>query len=299
MGVKLADLRRVCQLPVRDSNDVAGLIYGDYASLPITKLFVDLRISPDVASVGFFVAGLLGSALQVASGWWAALASGLLVLYYLLDCVDGEVARWRAATDLRWGYFDYLFHMLVKPLCFCGVGIGAWLDLHHPWPLLAACAAALATLWLKIFLAIPGIVFVRSVLADPGGPPERYVAAVRAAVPVRRGQPFRLGFNAVTLRAVMTNFDMGLVFLFAAALGDALGSPLSLPALGEVTLRHLWLAYYSVVLPLDFLDYLATYLRRGHFDAEMTRLVGLAHAFDAHRRRAGALAELSRGDPRS
>ena len=296
MGVKLADLRRVCQLPVRESNDVAGLIYGDYASLPITKLFVDLRISPDVASVGFFVAGLLGSALQAASGWWAVLASALMVLYYLLDCVDGEVARWRAATDLRWGYFDYLFHMLVKPLCFCGVGLGAWLDLRQPWPLLAASAAALATLWLKIFLAIPGIVFVRSVLTDPGGPPERYAAAIRDPAPTRRGPPFELGFNAVTLRAVMTNFDMGLAFLFAASLGDALGPPLSIPALGEVTLRHLWLAYYAVVLPLDFLDYLFTYLRRGHFSAEMTRLVGLAHAFDAHRRRAGA--ELNRGDSR-
>ena len=295
MGVKLADLRRVCQLPVRDSNDVAGLLYGDYASLPITKLFVDLRISPDVASVGFFVAGLLGSALQAASGWWAVLASALMVLYYLLDCVDGEVARWRAATDLRWGYFDYLFHMLVKPLCFCGVGLGAWRDLHQSWPLLAGCAAALATLWLKIFLAIPGIIFVRSVLADPGGPPERYAAA-RDPAPVRRGPAFRLGINAVTLRAVMTNFDVGLAFLLAAALGDAFGPPLSFPSVGDVTLRQLWLAYYAVVLPLDFLDYVATYLRRGHFDAEMTRLVGLAHAFDARRRRS---AELSRGDSRA
>jgi hypothetical protein len=176
------------------------------------------------------------------------------------------------------------------------VGLGTWLDLDRPWPLLAAGAAALATLWLKIFLAIPGIVFVRSVLTDPAGPPQRYAPAVSDPAPTRRGPPFALGFNAVTLRAIMTNFDMGLAFLFAASLGDALGPPLSIPGLGDVTLRHLWLAYYAVVLPLDFLDYLFTYLRRGHFSTEMTRLVGLAHAFDAHRRRAGA--ELKRGDSR-
>jgi hypothetical protein len=129
------------------------------------------------------------------------------------------------------------------------------------------------------------MVFVRSVLSDPAGPPERYAAGPPSPVPGRSGPAFELGFNQVTLRAIMTNFDVGLAFLLAASLGDALLAPFAIPRLGDVTLRHLWLAYYAVVLPIDFLDYLATYLRRGHFSAEMTRMVALAHHFDAHRRR--------------
>jgi hypothetical protein len=280
MGAKLADLRRVCQLPVRDRNDVAGLIYGDFASLPITKLFVDLQISPNVASVGFFVAGLLGSALQMASGWWSFAGSLLLVLYYLLDCVDGEVARWRQVTDVRWSYFDYLFHMLVKPLCFCGVALGSWFELHRPWPFVAGFSAALATLWLKVFLAIPGMVFVQ-VLGARSGAPRAFAELPGSSQATPSGRSFELRFNATTLRAVMTNFDMGLVFLLVATLGDALGTEMSVPRLGNLGLRHLWLAYYGIILPLDFLDYLITYLRRGHFNAEMTRLITLAHAFDA------------------
>ena len=65
MGVSYRELRRVCQAPVRHSNDVAGLLFGDFASLPITKFFVDLRLSPDYASVGFFLCGLVGAALGV------------------------------------------------------------------------------------------------------------------------------------------------------------------------------------------------------------------------------------------
>ncbi|HZM01102.1 MAG TPA: hypothetical protein VFD43_12715, partial [Planctomycetota bacterium] len=156
-------LRETCQAPVRQHNDVAGLLFGDRVSLPLTKLFVDLRLSPSIATVSFFVSGLVGSALQLASPVWAVAGAALLVLYYVLDCVDGEVARWQGVEDLRWGYFDYLFHMIVKPACFMAVAVGTWLQLGHAWLLLAGALAAVAVLWLKLFLEIPGILFLRGV----------------------------------------------------------------------------------------------------------------------------------------
>ena len=54
MGVSYRQLRERCQLPVRQHNDVAGLLFGDFASLPITKLFVDgdsVRIKIEVTPV--------------------------------------------------------------------------------------------------------------------------------------------------------------------------------------------------------------------------------------------------------
>src|SRR5687767_373178 len=57
MGVSYRQLRERCQLPVRQHNDVAGLLFGDFASLPITKLFVDLRWSPNIATLGMLVCG--------------------------------------------------------------------------------------------------------------------------------------------------------------------------------------------------------------------------------------------------
>jgi hypothetical protein len=281
MGARLRDLRRVCQLPVRENNDIAGLLFGDFASLPVTKLFVDLRISPDVASIGFLVAGVVGSGLQAGTGWWAVIASALLILYYVLDCVDGEVARWCKVVDVRWGYFDYLFHMLTKPLAFLGVGIGTFLELGNPWLLVAAFAAATSALWLKVFLAIPGLIFVGSILKHPQGVARDFagdLAPATASTP-GGGGGFPLGLNGTTLRALLTNFDIGLLLLFAAALGDLFLGPFELPLLGAMSLRALWLVYYAVILPIDFVDYLLTYLRRGHFRSEVTRLVGLAHHF--------------------
>lgn len=288
MGASWKELREVCQLPVRSGNDVAGLLFGDHASLVITKIFVDLRWSPNYASIGFFVCGLLGAALQLGSGPWAFIGAILLVLYYVLDCVDGEVARWQKVVNVHWGYFDYLFHMLIKPLAFLGIGVGCFWHSGEAWPLLAAFFAAVSTLWRKILIEIPGILFLKDVLrrgttsaTSSAAVPADGATSSASAAPA---EPFRLKADLVTLRAILTNFDVGLLLLTATAGLDMLLEPLDLGPAGTHAFRELWLAYYAIVLPLDFLDYLVTYLRRRHFSTEMTRLLALAHHFRAESR---------------
>jgi len=315
MGVSFRQLRERCQLPVRTHNDVAGLLFGDWASLPITKLFVDGGWSPNIATLGMLVCGLMGAALQVAGGWWALAGALLLVLYYVLDCVDGEVARWHGVEDMRWGYYDTIFHLLVKPSAFLGTAIGCWRALGHAELLILGAAAAVSVLWLKMFLQLPGILFLHDVLnGQPGGsrafrrfiqsldgkgqaggegprpapapvrPPEPVAvelrpadaSALRPAVPRPR---FPLGLNLVTLRALLTNFDIGLLFLVAACVIDLARPPFDVAGSAPLSARAVWLAYYGVVLPLDFLDYVRTYLARGHFAQETSRLATLAHHY--------------------
>ncbi|MHC5210861.1 MAG: CDP-alcohol phosphatidyltransferase family protein [Planctomycetota bacterium] len=292
MGVRFDQLRETCQRPVRHSNDVAGLLFGDFVSLPLTKLFVDLRLSPNIATVAFLVCGLAGSALQLPGPVWAVPGAVLLVLYYVFDCVDGEVARWQGVEDMRWGYFDYVFHMVVKPCCFVAVAVGTWMQLGHAWLLLAGASAAVAVLWLKLFMEVPGILFLRGVLAGaPGGSRafRRFLGSLRVGVRASPGEAaggpaappsLRLGLDLTTLRAMLTNFDVGLVFLLAATLIDVRGAPFALWEDGPLlTVRALWLTFYAVSLPLNFVDYVFTYVRRGHFATETERLLALAHHY--------------------
>lgn len=298
MGVTYRELRETCQLPVRSGNDVAGLLFGDYASLPLTKLWVDLRLSPDVATVGMLVTGLVGSGLQLLSGGWIVLGAALLVLYYVLDCVDGEVARFRKVENIKWGYYEYLFHMLVKPVSFVAVGYGLSRQLGGHGFLLAGASAAVAAMWLKLFVEVPGIMFVRGVIGPPPGkdrafrryadehPVLRQALASGPVDPRTEAGPvsgggFPLGCNLVTLRALGTNFDVGLLLLLVASVADLWVVPFDLPLLGATTCRGLWMVWYGLVLPLDFLDYLRTYLARGHFPKEMARMLTLAHHFQA------------------
>jgi hypothetical protein len=284
MGASWKELREVCQRPVRAGNDVAGLLFGDHASLLVTKLFVDLRLSPNYASIGFLLCGLAGAALQCGRGAWALAASVLLVLYYVLDCVDGEVARWQKVVNTHWGYFDYLFHMLIKPLVFLGVAVGCRGELGGTAVFVLAFCAAVATLWRKILIEIPGILFLKDVLRRNSLGQTGVTPAAQLVLPAASsgtGDSFRLRFDLMTLRAVLTNFDIGLLLLTAATAIDLFVALPALDGIGQLSARALWLAYYGVVLPLDFLDYLLTYLRRRHFSTEMSRLLSLAHHFRA------------------
>ncbi len=287
MGVSFDELRRVCQSPVRGRNDVAGLLMGDRASLPITKVFVDFGLSPDYATLGMLAAGILGSIMLGFGGVWAALLGALLLLlYYVLDCVDGEVARFRGIENMKWGYYDFLFHMLVKPCTFLGVGIGLWRVSDNAWFLLFAATALTSTLWLKMFLDTPVLLFTKTVLAGKPGQDRSFrrffetldleLDEVEADDKAGATNPFPLGINLVTLRALMTNFDIGLVFLVLATLLDATVAP----EIFGVGARGAWLAYYGVVLPLDFFDYMRSYIPDGHFSKEVRRLLRLSHRFD-------------------
>ena len=294
MGTSFTELRRVCQLPVAAGNDVAGLLFGDTASLPITKLFIDRGWSPSIATVGMLVTGVLGSLLMFGGPLTVVVGSLLLLLYYVLDCVDGEVARWLKIEHARWGYYEYVFHFIVKPLVFLSVAFATWLQLGHMTLVLAGILAAISTLWLKLFFAVPSLVFVGSVLKRSGSgerPYRDYVteAAERArreaeaAVGRSDGKEveevFRLRLDLVTIRALGTNFDIGLMLLVLVSLADMVVEPFEFFGLGQMTLRGMWLLYYGVVLPFDFVDYVQTYVRQGRFDRTMVQLIARAHGF--------------------
>ncbi|RKY17240.1 MAG: hypothetical protein DRQ55_16275 [Planctomycetota bacterium] len=289
MGVSFSELRAVCQLPVASRNDVAGLLFGDRCSLPITKLFVDQGLSPSIATVGMLVTGVLGSALQLGGELAAIAGAALLVLYYLLDCVDGEVARWHRIEHALWGYYEYIFHFVVKPLVYLCLGFALWSSSGSTLYLVACVSAAVATLWLKLFFAVPSLVFVGSVLRGSASaerpyrayltPARERAAAPAEPVPGAGGEVFRLRLDRVTLRSLMTNFDIGLVLLLLACVLDLLIDPVQAPLLGPLEARGAWLLWYGLVLPIDFVDYLRTFVRNRHFDQTMVQLLARADGF--------------------
>src|SRR5437867_3665559 len=114
----IPELRRKVQEPVRQYNDVAGLLVGDRVSIHVTRLFLALGLSPTVATISMLVFGLAGSALVLRGGWIATAGFACMFVYYVLDCVDGEVARYRQGEKLIWGFYDFLFHLAVKTAFF-------------------------------------------------------------------------------------------------------------------------------------------------------------------------------------
>ena len=127
----VAELRAATQPPSlfeRNSGEHwAGKLYVRRFSPYATQLFLRLRFMPNEVTWLMIVAGVLaGAVLAVDADVWPALVAFVLIqLQILLDCSDGEVARWRQQFSPSGIYLDRLGHWLTETALPIGLGVGA------------------------------------------------------------------------------------------------------------------------------------------------------------------------------
>ncbi len=154
----IAEIRAVAQAGVverRSAEHWAGRLYMRAVSGHVTRVLVSSRatagVRPDTLTLAMIVVGLLAAAaVAVWPTLWAALVVAVLVqLYLLLDCVDGEVARWTRRTSATGVYLDRLGHHVVESALVVGLGFRAGGGLGTVptwWYVLGAAAALLVVL---------------------------------------------------------------------------------------------------------------------------------------------------------
>ncbi|MFJ4093478.1 CDP-alcohol phosphatidyltransferase family protein [Kitasatospora sp. NPDC089913] len=116
----------------RSAEHWAGRLYMRRISLRITRVLSTVTvITPNGLTYLMMLTGILaGAALIVPGIAGAVLAAVLIQLYLLLDCVDGEVARWRRQTSLTGVYLDRVGHYMSEAALLTGLGLRAT-DLLH------------------------------------------------------------------------------------------------------------------------------------------------------------------------
>jgi phosphatidylglycerophosphate synthase len=124
----IAELRAVCQPPTlvgrRSAEHWAGRLYMRRLSLHVTRRVLTLPITPNGWTVVMIGVGVAGAVALAVPGVTTALVAALAVqVYLLLDCVDGEVARWRETTSAAGVYLDRLGHYTVEAALLVGLGV--------------------------------------------------------------------------------------------------------------------------------------------------------------------------------
>jgi phosphatidylglycerophosphate synthase len=116
------------------------IFFADPVAIPLARLLAALRVNPNVITVLSIVCGIVPGVLFAMGYWvWAAL---LFEFRFLLDCVDGKVARLRGVTSELGARMDAFGELPGKPSCFIGIGVYFYWN-SHPW-LAALTAAAVA-----------------------------------------------------------------------------------------------------------------------------------------------------------
>ncbi len=191
----LPDLEARCQKPDhrRVGNWMARRITRPLA-LRVTRVVLPLGVSAHAATL---VAWATAIAAAVCLGWGTVsgwlLGAALLQLWYLLDHVDGQLARYRGTESLDGAALDYLMHHTVNLLVPIGIGWGAAAGGERGW-LLAGLAWGLGLLLVGLVNDVRYKAFIKRLKRIDGelrviggggsrpGPPTRLPRKPRSAV---------------------------------------------------------------------------------------------------------------------
>ncbi|UGS36185.1 CDP-alcohol phosphatidyltransferase family protein [Capillimicrobium parvum] len=221
----IAELRAVTQPPSifeRNSGEHwAGRLYMRRLSPYLTRLLLRTPITPNGVTWLMILSGIAAAAALTLPGIWpAALAVVLIQLQLLLDCSDGELARWTERKSPAGIYLDRLGHYVTEALLPVGLGIradGGWEHIGG-WTTLGLVVSVLVLL-VKSETVLVTIARVEAGL--PRAQDTRAVAAPRAAgLAAARSALGRLPFFRAFVAMEAT------LLALAAAVGDEIAGDL-------------------------------------------------------------------------
>ncbi|MGH3098971.1 MAG: CDP-alcohol phosphatidyltransferase family protein [Streptosporangiales bacterium] len=141
-----ADIRRVTQPPGvldrRSGEHWAGRLYMRRLSPYAVWLLLRTPLTPNQVTGLMIVVGVAGGVVLGLGGLWSAVvAAVLLQLYLLLDCADGELARFTDHKSIVGVYLDRVGAYLAEAAVFVGLGFRAQDGLAGGWVELGALGA--------------------------------------------------------------------------------------------------------------------------------------------------------------
>src|SRR6266536_2127727 len=179
-GPSLAELRATGQPPevIERLNDEhwAGRLYLRRVSPRATWVFARLGWSPNAVTVGFIVCGVAAGVVVALGGLWSAIAAAILIqAYLLLDCSDGELARWSGRFSATGIYLDRVGHYLGEAALLTGLGFRAQGHLTVSGPYVTAGLAA-ALLAMIVKAETDNVIVARSESGLPESPTDAALA---------------------------------------------------------------------------------------------------------------------------
>lgn len=199
------------------------------------------RITPNRITLASFLVAILSTICIVIGGTANFIAAALLIhLSHILDCMDGQIARYRQVSSALGSYYDRLTDHIQVTLWFGAAGYAAHVQTSSTEPLFLAFVGV-------AFYGLRGYVKYVAIEIEMSRDPSYQIKMAEALrKPVTAGLGFGLRANAVWFlkeQPKILAFDEGaFIFMLSAALVfDALTPMLWVFAVSQVVLG----LYYS------------------------------------------------------
>jgi len=153
----IKELRLICQnsetSPNWRSQSLEGRINRVF-SIYLTWVFIHLPFTPNQITIFGTSVYLVGAGFFLKHQYWWNLAGvGMIILSFLLDAVDGELARYRKMTaggGVGGAYVEPVSHDVQYAFVFLPIGIGATLATNNLLPLIAGFIATSTKLLFRL-----------------------------------------------------------------------------------------------------------------------------------------------------
>ena len=126
----VAEMRPITQPPTVTGRPTAehwaGTLYLRRISPYVTRLLLATRITPNGVTWLMIAMGAAAGVTLLLPGWPGAVLAVLCAqLQMLMDCVDGELARWRGHCSATGVFLDKVGHYLAEALILLALGVRA------------------------------------------------------------------------------------------------------------------------------------------------------------------------------
>jgi len=122
----IKELRRLSQEPSRTHDRWYGKLVGRRISIYFTRILLPLGVTPNQVTLLSISFGVVGSILLAFNRVGLSLLGVLLLqLWFIFDCVDGELARIRDQSSINGLFLDLVGHCVVDPLTFICLAFAA------------------------------------------------------------------------------------------------------------------------------------------------------------------------------
>lgn len=130
----IRELRKYCK---HEEGELWNMRLFRLISVYPLKLILYLPISANMLSYAWMFLGLIGALMLIPGDYWLALAGMILYQFaYLIDQLDGPVARIKKQVNLGGDYLDELTAYLHRYVLLVALGIGAYFrfdDVLYLW----------------------------------------------------------------------------------------------------------------------------------------------------------------------
>ncbi|TMR15855.1 CDP-alcohol phosphatidyltransferase family protein [Nonomuraea turkmeniaca] len=223
-GPSVAELRRVAQpagtMDRKSGEHWAGTLYMRRMSIYVTWLLAKTPITPNQTTGLMIVTGVAAGVVLALPGVAAAVLAFLLVqLYLLLDCSDGELARWTQRTSITGVYLDRVGHYFAEAALLIGLGFRASMVIPD-WYTVLGVGTALGAILIKAETDLVDVARARSGLP----------AATEAQAGQIRSGLLALGrriLSATKFHRIMQAVELSILVVVAAVVDVFIGDILA------------------------------------------------------------------------